>query len=344
MRVVLSAVTIGELKLPEGSESRTVSAVVLSSAEGSPQLGYAELAVQGSTGIANAVAVTLPSLDDGMQLQVTLSGAEDGEEPKPLCTCDLLALGVAAAGRSEGRVHNSPMQAAAGGGGAAPPEPAKGKKGAPPPAEAAPAADASLSCFWRVEPDFPDLSLQRCPPLAIRYFGAAYRDENRARQSLWREELQRDRNDAVERGLTLALGGDKDARPYADWQVAPNPGLGATRRYEMSAPLKPSYLIGDPTSRASRYGYVHDKTQLSIQLSAQTIQARPSPPLWPLGMARVGGWLMGGRRRRAGGGLSAVLTCVPCVVPQVQLNRLMEQLFASVTAEQASDVLNEMKR
>ena len=50
-----------------------------SSAEGSPQLGYAELAVQGSTGIANAVAVTLPSLDDGMQLQVTLSGAEDGE-------------------------------------------------------------------------------------------------------------------------------------------------------------------------------------------------------------------------------------------------------------------------
>ena len=78
MRVVLSAVTIGELKLPEGSESRTVSAVVLSSAEGSPQLGYAELAVQGSTGIANAVAVTLPSLDDGMQLQVTLSGAEDG--------------------------------------------------------------------------------------------------------------------------------------------------------------------------------------------------------------------------------------------------------------------------
>ena len=46
---------------------------MLSSAEGSPQLGYAELAVQGSTGIANAVAVTLPSLDDGMQLQVTLS-------------------------------------------------------------------------------------------------------------------------------------------------------------------------------------------------------------------------------------------------------------------------------
>ena len=112
----------------------------------------------------------------------------------------------------------------------------------------------------------------------------------------------------------------------------------------MSAPLKPSYLIGDPTSRASRYGYVHDKTQLSIQLSAQTIQARPSPPLWPLGMARVGGWLMGAGGGRAGGGDICGVDCVPCFMPQVQLNRLMEQLFASVTAEQASDVLNEMKR
>ena len=65
---------------------------------------------------------------------------------------------------------------------------AQGKKGAAAPAatEAAPAADCSFSCFWRVEPDFMDVSLERCHPLAVRYFGSAFRDEARGRQMLWR--------------------------------------------------------------------------------------------------------------------------------------------------------------
>lgn len=275
MRVVVSQVSFEHLTLPKEGPS-TVSVVLLSNEEGSAPLASAELA--GSSDVVLSVTATLPSLDGGLQLQVRLPGGEEG--PVPLCTTDLIALGVGAPGVSEGRLLKVPLELAA-----APPDaaaakappPAKGKKGAAAPAaaEAAPAAGCSFSCFWRVEPDFMDVSLQRCHPLAVKYFGSAFRDEARGRQMLWREDLRGERGED-------------------------NPGLGATRRYELSAPLKPSYLIGDPTSRAARFGYVFDKTQLSITLGAQTVQ--------------------------------------------VGLARLMEQLFACVTAEQASAVLLEMKR
>ena len=58
--------------------------------------------------------------------------------------------------------------------------------------------------------------------------------------------------------------------------------------------------MGDPTSRAARYGYVRDKTALSITLSAQSVQ--------------------------------------------VQLARLLEQLYACVTAEHATDALVAIRR
>ena len=275
MRVVVSQVSFEHLTLPKEGPS-TVSVVLLSNEEGSAPLASAELA--GSSDVVLSVTATLPSLDGGLKLQVQLPGGEDG--PVPLCTADLIALGVGAPGASEGRLLRVPLELAeappAAAAAKAPP-PAKGKKGAAAPAatEAAPAADCSFSCFWRVEPDFMDVSLERCHPLAVRYFGSAFRDEARGRQMLWREGLRGERGED-------------------------NPGLGATRRYELSAPLKPSYLIGDPTSRAARFGYVFDKTQLSITLGAQTVQ--------------------------------------------VGLARLMEQLFACVTAEQASAVLLEMKR
>ena len=275
MRVVVSQVSFEYLTLPKEGPS-TASVVLLSNEEGSAPLASAELA--GSSDVVLSITATLPSLDGGLQLQVLLQGGEEG--PVPLCTTDLIALGVGAPGASEGRLLKVPLELAAAPPAAAAakaPPPAKGKKGAAAPAaaEAAPTGgECSFSCFWRVEPDFMDVSLQRCHPLAVKYFGSAFRDEARGRQMLWREDLRGERGED-------------------------NPGLGATRRYELSAPLKPSYLIGDPTSRAARFGYVFDKTQLSITLGAQTVQ--------------------------------------------VGLARLMEQLFACVTAEQASAVLLEMK-
>ena len=215
MRVVVSQVSFEHLTLPKEGPS-TVSVVLLSNEEGSAPLASAELA--GSSDVVLSVTATLPSLDGGLKLQVQLPGGEDG--PVPLCTADLIALGVGAPGASEGRLLRVPLELAeappAAAAAKAPP-PAKGKKGAAAPAatEAAPAADCSFSCFWRVEPDFMDVSLERCHPLAVRYFGSAFRDEARGRQMLWREGLRGERGED-------------------------NPGLGATRRYELSAPLKPS--------------------------------------------------------------------------------------------------------
>lgn len=255
MRITISALTLSELQLPE-EPAPTLLELLLGPTEGEP-LTTAELAVQGKSAIANAATVTVPSLDAGLLLQVrmTLPAApegegEGGEGPTTsiLCTADLAALGVgkSATGATEGRLHEAAMTAGEGGG------------------------ESTLSCFWRTEADFLDVSLERVAPLAVRYFMDSNRDESRGRQSMWREEMANERNET-------------------------NPGLGATRRYEVSAPLKPSYLMGDPTSRATRYGYVRDKTALSITLTAQHVQ--------------------------------------------VQLARLVEQLLACVSAEQATDVL-----
>ena len=217
MRVVVSQVSFEHLSLPEDGPS-TVILTLSSNEEDSAPLGSAKLAR--ATAVVTSVTATLPSLNAGLQLQLRLPGGEEG--PVVLCTTDLLALGVGAPGVSEGRLLKVPLQLAGTPPAKAPAAaapPAKGKgappakekaapptKGAAPAADAAPAAECSFSCFWRVEPDFPDVSLHRCPPLAVKYFGSAFRDELRSRQSIWREELRRE------------CGED-------------NPGHGTTRRY-----------------------------------------------------------------------------------------------------------------
>ena len=286
MRVTISALTLSELRLPE-EPAPTLLELLLGATEGEP-LATTTLTVQGKKAVVNSATVTVPSLDAGLLMQVRMTlpaaaaeGEGEGEGPTTsiLCTADLTALGVgkSATGATEGRLHGAALAAGEGGGGGAPPpEPAKGGKGAPPPQAAAePSGESTLSCFWRTEVDFLDVSLERVAPLAVRYFMDSNRDESRGRQSMWREEMANERSELT--------GGEA------------NLGLGATRRYDVSAPLKPSYLMGDPTSRAARYGYARDKTALSITLTAQHVQ--------------------------------------------VQLARLVEQLLACVSAEQATDVL-----
>ena len=107
MRVVVSQVSFEHLTLPKEGPS-TVSVVLLSNEEGSAPLASAELA--GSSDVVLSVTATLPSLDGGLKLQVQLPGGEDG--PVPLCTADLIALGVGAPGASEGRLLRVPLELA----------------------------------------------------------------------------------------------------------------------------------------------------------------------------------------------------------------------------------------
>jgi len=132
---------------------------------------------------------------------------------------------------------------------AEPAAPAKGKgKGAAPKVEETPELPAcTIQGWWRQEAALPDMRTQIAPPLALSYAVPANREALLERNSLWREEMCEANGMAHE-------------------------GTGAHHRWQPAAPVKPSYLKGDISSRQVRSQYIQEKNQDRILLSAQAVQ------------------------------------------------------------------------
>lgn len=136
-------------------------------------------------------------------------------------------------------------------------KPAKGGKGAKEaPKEAAaeapppPKRDTTVEVagWWRLEAPLPDIaSTNRIIPLAMRYTGPAARQSVLERQAIWRSEMARE----------LSLD---------------PPAYGASHRFALAAPLKPSHTFGDAPSRAVRLDYVKTMNSLRVTLGEQAEQ------------------------------------------------------------------------